>query len=75
MFTNVVRKDVLNDHLRYPALNIFCDINEALYFTRTVGANRDLIIEMIADARNADLRTMRNCLAEILVLISRHVSI
>ena len=75
MHTHVVRKDVLNDNLRYPAINIFCDVNEALYFARTVGANRDLIIEMIADAQNADLRSMRDCLAEILTLISRHVSI
>ena len=75
MHTHVVRKDALNDHLRYPALNIFCDVNEAIYFARTVGANRDMFVEMIADAQNADLRGMRDCLAEILTVISRHVSI
>ena len=73
MYTHVVRKN--GDFLRYPALNIFSDVNEAIYFARTVGANRDMFVEMISDAQNADLRGMRDCLAEILTVISRHVSI
>ena len=72
----VVIHDVLNDHLRYPALNIMLDKDEAIYMSRTLNVNRGLVLELISDAHDKSFepREVRNNLCEILMVFSRHVS-
>lgn len=61
----------LNDHISYDDATVFCDEQEAVYFSSTVLKNRTFLIGLIEDARKMETARMRQNMKEIILFLAR----